>query len=123
MFKRIVNSVEIIDENKDPELIRVWFPTLAYCFYLEPELKKSFMRNVDRSNTQTKITSLVDSFTEFWTQMLTDYNSRNRIFSLNPSIFYYGLRYLTNLFSLVITIINLITFELETYNEPYSDRI
>lgn len=65
LFKKIVGSVEIIDDFKEPSLIRIWFPVIAVSHYLNDDVKDSFITHVDRSNTQSKITSLVDSAAEF----------------------------------------------------------
>jgi len=106
-----VQSIEIIDEEKEVQLLRIYFPVHSVCHSLTNEAKHSFLKKVDRSNSQTKISGLIDSSQEFITQMYTEYDSRNRVFGINPKSFYYFVRNLTNLIALTIALINIFTYE------------
>jgi len=114
IFRKLVRSIEIIAENKSPSLIRIWYPTIAMCHYLNKDTKYNFTKYVDRSNTQTKISALIDSSQEFIPQMDTDYQARNRILGFNLLNFLDFIRLLTNAIALFITFFNVGTY---TYND------
>jgi len=111
IFKRLVGSIEIVDESKDPALLRIWFPILAVCQHFHSDTKNSFINTVDRSNSQTKISGLLDACGEFIPQMYTDYNAKDRFLGLNLKSVYYVVRFLSNLLAIVINIYNFVTFE------------
>jgi hypothetical protein len=110
LLKRLVSSIELIDESRDISLMRIWFPVIASCHYLHDDTKEAFLTNVDRSNTQTKLVGLVDAVNEFIPQMEAEFTSRNRILGLNLGNFYYFFRFITNILGVVIAIINLMTY-------------
>jgi len=114
IFRRLVRSIEIIAENKTPSLIRIWYPTIAMCHYLNKDTKYNFTKYVDRSNTQTKISALIDSSQEFIPQMDTDYQARNRVLGFNLLNLYYFIRFISNVIALFITFFNVGTY---TWND------
>jgi len=117
IFPRLVRSIEINVENKNPPLIRIWYPTIAMCHYLHKDTKYAFTKQVDRSNTQTKISALIDSSQEFIPQMNTDYQARNRVLGFNLLNFYYAIRLLSNAIALFITFFNVGTYTYDSGND------
>jgi len=112
LCKKLVNSVELVAEDKAEPLMRVWFPVLAVCNYLSEDVKKNFTQIVDRSNSQTKISGLMDASDEFIPLMQADYRARNRVFGYNMKNNYAIVRVLTNIIGLAVTIINVATYKL-----------
>jgi len=110
IFRKLVSSIEINIESKTPPLMRIWYPTIAMCHYLHKDTKNAFTKDVDRSNTQTKISALVDASQEFIPQMDTDYQARNRVLGFNLLNLYFIIRVLTNAIALFITFFNVGTF-------------
>ena len=109
LCERIANSIEIIVSTKAQSLMRVWFPVIAVCHHLQKETKVHFMRSVDRSNSQTKISALLDSSHEFLPQMYSNYSIRGRLFTLH--LFYYIIQGCVFALVLSINIMNLATYK------------
>ena len=106
---KTVRGVEILMEDKQKDLIKYWFPKLPVCNYLLESSKQTFNVTVDRSNTQAKISSLMEAAEEFIPQMHLDYNSRRRFLGLNLNQFYAYLRVFVNMISIAINILNIAT--------------
>jgi len=126
IFRKLVNSIEIVVDSKQEPLMRIWFPVIAMCHYLNKDTQVQFVKHVDRSNSQTKISELIDSTQEFLPQMDTDYQARNRIFGFNLLNVYYFLRFISNITAVVITIINIATYKYEdedTHQDDYYTNI
>jgi len=121
-FRKLVNSIEIVVESKAQPLMKIWFPVIAMCHYLNKDARYQFIKHVDRSNSQTKISALIDSTQEFIPQMDTDYQARNRIFGFNLLNVYYLLRFITNMIALTVTIINVATYKYEEEDTFQEDR-
>jgi len=113
LCKKLVNSIELVAEDKAEPLMRVWFPVLTVCNYLSMDVKMNFANNVDRSNTQTKISGLMDAADEFIPLMNTDYKARHRLLGFNMKNLYYLIRALSNLIGLAVTILNIATYKLD----------
>ena len=107
-FKKYTGCIEIIQKNANSQrLMKVYFPIAVVYDYLDHDTKEAFGKRVDRSSTQTKIADLMDASEEIIRDMYTDYNSRNRLFGLNVNNIYKGLRIISHIFALTITIHNL----------------
>ena len=61
-FSKHTASIEI---NRNNIIYKQYFPLLPPCFYLEKDLKKWFMNNVNRTTLHSKVTSLVVLSEEF----------------------------------------------------------
>jgi len=122
VFRKLVHSIEIVVDTKAQPLMRIWFPVIATAHYLHKDTKNQFTKYVDRSNSQTKISALIDSTQEFLPQMETDYQARNRVFGFNLLNVYYYLRVISNLMALVITIINVATYKYQDEDTFQEDR-
>jgi len=117
LCKKLVNSIELVAEDKAEPLMRVWFPVLTVCNYLSADVKMNFANNVDRSNSQTKISGLMDASDEFIPLMNTDYKARHRLFGFNMKNSYDLIRALTNLIGLAVTILNIATYKLDSNDD------
>lgn len=113
LMPKLVGSIEVLNEQKTVPLFRIWFPILAVCNFLHEDIKDNFIKTVDRSNSQTKISALVDSIYEFIPQMQSEYNSKNRVLGFNFQNLYGYIRFLANMIALTITCINLVTYSYE----------
>ena len=111
LCNEIANSIEITVHMKAQPLIRVWFPVVAICHHLRDDSKLNFMKSVDRSNSQTKISGLLDSSRDFQLQMESNYSIRQRFISL--SLFYNIVELITYVLLLVINIMNLGAYKFE----------
>ena len=114
VFLKLANSIEIVVDTKSEPLMRIWYPVIASCNYLNEDMKENFLINVDRSNSQTKIANLMDASQEFVPQIQTEYNARGEAFGLNNKRIYYVSRFMTNWTSLAITILNVATYEFDS---------
>jgi len=115
--KRLVNSIELVADSKSTSLLRIWFPVLAVCNYLTDDAMKNFVKNVDRSNSQTKISDLMDASGEFIPLMESEYNAKQRILGFNVKNTYSLVRLLTNAIGLAVTILNIASFSINANNE------
>ena len=114
IFKRLVTSIEIIADSKAEPLMRIWFPILAVCNFINEEAQTSFLNKVDRSNSQTKISALVDATEEIIPQIYTEYLARKKVLGLNYNKLYSQIRLLTNLIGLTITFLNIGTYHFDS---------
>jgi len=115
--KKLVHSIELMADGKATPLLRVWYPVLAVCNYLSVETIKGFEKNVDRSNSQTKISDLMDASGEFIPLMESEYNAKQRIFGFNVKSTYGMIRLLTNMIGLAVTILNIASYSINDENE------
>ena len=117
---RITRSIEIVVDTKAQPLMRVWFPVIAVCHYLQRDTKLAFIKRVDRSNSQTKISSLIDASQEFIPEMYAGYRSRKQLLSFNVMDLYYLAQLMTNWIAVIIVGINIGTYKLENENSTQS---
>ena len=122
IFKRLVTSIEIIADSKAEPLMTIWFPILAVCNYLHAETQKTFFDKVDRSSSQTKITALVDVMQEIVPQIYTDYGLRKKTIGFNIANLYPRVRLLTNFISVIITFLNIGTYQLADDGSTIQDE-
>lgn len=120
LFRHIIGSVEIVMPEKDPSLFRVWFPIIAPCHYLSNDAKEYFLKHVDRSNSQSKLSELMEATHEFIPQMRTELASKNRFLGLNTKALYEYLRIITNIIALGINLTNLFTYNIDPETEIIS---
>lgn len=106
-------SVELVDENKEAHLLRIWFPKIACCHYLTNDSMEYFMEKVERTNNHTKISELFDRVEEFYGQMLTEYGSKKRFLGLNIKSSYKILRYVTSIIAVVNTLMIFFSFVID----------
>lgn len=111
LMGKIVNSVEVFIETRSNPLRRIWFPVIPVCHYLNEDTKNSFLNRVDRSNTQTKVSSLISSSRDFVTQMKQDYNASKKGFKINAERLFEFIGSSTNLLAIAINLINLFTLK------------
>ena len=121
-FKRLVTSIEIMVDSKAEPLMTIWFPILAVCNYLHTETQKTFFERVDRSSSQTKIIALVDVMQEIVPQIYTDYKIRKKTVGFNMANLHPYVRLLTNLISIIITLLNIGTYQLDYKGSPSQDN-
>ena len=121
VFKRLVTSIEIIVDSKAEPLMTIWFPILAVCNYLHAETQTTFLERVDRSSSQTKITALVDVMQEIVPQISTDYEIKKKFVGFDIEKLYPYVRLMTNLISVIITILNIGTYQLDLEASPTQD--
>ena len=106
---KTVCSVEVLNTERQVDLVKYWFPLFPACQFLRKTTKDHFHEKVDRTNAQTKIRGLMDFSEEIIPQMVSDYKSRHMYFGLNANNFYYIARKFTNLIGMVITMMNIFT--------------
>ena len=82
-LKAICSCVEVKRSNGILELY--YFKTLSKCYYLSMSSKDYFIKNVDRTSTETKLSGLYEEMEYFITEM----NHNQRIFSNYFSLYKY----------------------------------
>jgi len=112
-FPRYTGSIEIL-KKKTNKVMRIHFPISVLFDYFKKETKDQFANKVDRSNTQAKISELMDASEELIAQTVSEYNARDRFLGLNFNVAYSWLRFFTNVIALVVVIFNIFGL---VYNE------
>lgn len=108
-------SVEIVTE-RNPDLIRIYYPKLTICKFLEEmDLMSKFEENVDRSNTQTKIQGLMDESQKMIHAMHAEYKNKQGV-KLNVGRMFDIVLFLSNVLTVLICIIVLISFRYDEAN-------
>ena len=115
---KTVRSVEILNTEKEVDLIKYWFPLFPVCNYLLDSTKENFLKKVDRTNAQTKIRGLVDASDELIPQMNEEMKARKRYLGINANNFYTRARQLTNILALIILFMNIFTFRYDAGKDP-----
>ena len=110
---KVVASVELVMQDDSETLIKVWFPKFPVCSFLNSQAKFWFLKHVDRSNTQTKISGLIKHAPEFISQMESDYESRKTSINMDKAHVYSALRYSANSIAITLNIMLLALWKFE----------
>ena len=106
-----VRGVEVLlQETVDNQVVKYWFPKLLVCNYLLPASRDKFIDTVDRSNSQSKTTGLLESIEAFTSEMYLSYESRLGLGTVKK---YALLRVTCNLVCIAINAINLLFLRYE----------
>jgi len=109
-LKEYTTSIEVYN-GKTGQVLRVFFPISVDFYYMTDETMNNFAQNVDRSNTQTKVSDLLRRSEHLMSHMEMEYFSRDRPFGLNYNKLYDTLRDITHILAVFIAVVILISLE------------